>query len=562
MAIGASVDGTDVLDWKNVGTVTSYRVQHGKDGSRLRLDANRDYYLSLRAMGHQGEVVGTVSSQAWFIYEPYTFDASQYPLVTQDAPNSFWGVRHPIPQFSQWDDKFEAYASGSAAVDLYKALGERVLTGSSELTILQTERNFPTRSDVTRLGAGEADSKHADTVASMLYDCKVVEARWTYHLGCQTNPLKYSMTSSELRSRLNEFVLTSQNADAFEAAVFGDVNAPDVWSMAHSNPTIVNRTRDYSADRTAGLRLGDWIFSRFNILAVSPQPGDHTPYKNSTISGNYYNSIVVGKKSYNTTYAAQSSVDNEIGPRYKPDIVVSASNLLEASSWSVPTLAAAASAFLGLAHSEPLLSGATHMQTMKAIILAGAGKDHLCPESITETEGYCEALPSPSEQWQWSNSASAPLDPQYGTGLFNYRNSFDILTAGRSVGGVDSRDEGWDTQELVSGQRVSYAFTVSETNDAFSLALTWNRDISVDSEGILSSHMADFQVELRDGANRVVGRSDDPGNNIEHIYLPEGLEAGQSYEIVVTLKSSDVPVRYGLAWQVRTSALQHSPWRE
>ena len=47
MAIGASVDGTDVLDWKNVGTVTSYRVQHGKDGSRLRLDANRDYYLSL-----------------------------------------------------------------------------------------------------------------------------------------------------------------------------------------------------------------------------------------------------------------------------------------------------------------------------------------------------------------------------------------------------------------------------------------------------------------------------------------------------------------------------------
>ena len=127
------------------------------------------------------------------------------------------------------------------------------------------------------------------------------------------------------------------------------------------------------------------------------------------------------------------SIDNENGPRFKPDIVVSASNLSEASSWSVPTLAVAASALLGLTHGEPLLSGATHMQTMKAILLAGAGKDYLCPESIAEAEGYCNALPSRSEQWQWSNSETAPLDPQYGVGLYNYRDSFDILYGAYNV---------------------------------------------------------------------------------------------------------------------------------
>ena len=330
--------------------------------------------------------------------------------------------------------------------------------------------------------------------------------------------------------------------------------------MAHAHPTNVDREGPYEQDEVAGLRLGDWVFARFNILAISPQPGSYGGNENPTLSGNYYNSVVVGRKSFNYIYPAQPSIDNTVGPRSKPDIVVAASNLAEASSWSVPSLAAAGSAFLGLANADPLLNGATRMQTIKAIILAGAGKDHLCPEATVEADGFCNGLPPPSEKWRWSNSESAPLDPTYGVGPFNYRNSFDILTAGRSIGWAESKAVGWDSQELADGSGINYTFTVGQPNDAFSLALTRNRDISVDSEGNLSAHLADFMVELRDASGRIVGRSDDLGNNIEHIYVPGGLSVGQTYTIAVSLKSSDVPVRYGLAWQVKDSALQNNLW--
>ena len=562
VALGTSMGATDVLDWRVIGYVTSYQVQDGLDGVSLDLDSNQDYYFSLRAVDPDGQVIGAASSQAWFIYAPYTFGVSRYCSVSQDAKGSFWGVRHPDPRYAQWDDSFEAYVSGSAALDLYRTLGERVLTGSSRIKILQTESDFPKFEGVIRLGPGEANSGHADTVASMLYDCEISESRQSYYRGCQTNPRKYAMTSMELGNRLNEFLLTAQNVHLFESAIFGEMQAPQVWSLAHAHPTSVDREGPFEQDQVASLRLGDWMFSHFNILAISPQPGSYAGNENPTLSGNYYNSIVVGKKSYIYTYPAQSSIDNVNGPRYKPDIVIAASNLAEASSWSVPTMAAAVSAFLGLADTDRLLSGAAHMQTMKAIILAGAGKDHLCPESIIEVEGFCNGLPSRSEQWQWSNSESSPLDPTYGVGLFNYRNSFKILTAGRSVEGTESKDAGWDTQELAGGQRTDYTFTVSEEHDAFSLALTWNRDITVGADGTLTSHLADFKVELRDQDGAILGRSDDPGNNIEHIYIPSGLSAGQTYTITVTLKSSDAPVRYGLAWQVRNAALPNSLWRE
>ena len=548
-----------MLGWMSVGAVSSYRVQDGNDRVRLALQPNRDYYLSVRALDTGGEELGRASSQGWSIHQPFVFDVSQYPEITREAADSFWGVRYPDPRYSEFDDRFEAYMIGSAAVDVYKLLGELVLTGSSGLRILQTEGGFPGRVDVTRLGQGEGGSNHADTVAGMLYDCEFTESRQSYYRGCQISPQKYAMTGLELSTRLGEFMLTSQNADAFETSIFGDLGAPHVWSMAHAHPTSLQRMGDYASDQVAGLRLGDWMFSKFNIIAISPQPGSYAGHENPTLSGNYYNSIVAGKKSY--TYAAQSSIDNENEPRFKPHIVVSASNLSEASSWSVPTLAAAASALLGPAHAEPLLAGATHMQTMKAILLAGAGKDYLCPESIAETEGSCNALPSRAEQWQWSNSGTAPLDPRYGVGLFNYRNSFDILVAGRSTGGERSKYEGWDTQELEPGQTVTYAFQTARANDAFSLVLTWNREIRLGPEGDLTPHLADFKVELLDGDNQVISRSDDPGNNIEHIYVPGGLEVGEHYSIVVTLKSSETATRYGLAWQARNSALRHGVWK-
>lgn len=561
LAVGSISGGTDVLNWKSVGEGPSYQLRDGFDGVQLLLNANRDYYLTVRAVDDAGDVLATTTSQAWFVYAPYTFAAERYPAIMQRAPDSFWGVRHPDPRYTQWDENFEAYVAGSGILDLYERLGERVLSGSAEIKILQTEGGYPGRADITRLGPGEADSGHADTVSSMLYDCEVADSRQSYYRGCQVNAQKFAMTSSELGVRLNELVPLKDDSDALEIHLFGGMGSPHVWAMPHAHPTSIQSHGDYDLDQITSLRLGDWIFDQFNILAISPQPGGYAGHENPTLSGNYYNSIVAGKKSYNYSYPAQSSIDNTNGARHKPDIVVAASNLSEASSWSVPTLAAAAAGYMALAHAEPLLSGATNAEALKAIILAGASKHHLCPESVVETTGFCNGLPSPWEQWQWFNTETAPLDPTYGVGLFNYRNSFDILATGRSIGGHHAQDIGWDTQILTEGQGVSYKFTATRSNDEFSLALTWNRDITVDPKGSLTSHLADLAVALLDANGLVIARSDDPGNNIEHIYVPDGLTQGQNYTIAVTAKTSESPVRYGLAWQSRESAFQHDLWR-
>ena len=571
VAVGSTMGGSDVVDWHDVGLSTAYHARDGEDGVRLALDPNRDYYLAVRALGEDGTALGAAQSPAWYVYEPYRFDLASYPSIVLDAPNSFWNYKKPdsydwiTRHRTNWDASFEAYVVGSAAIDLYHDLGERILIGSPEVTILQTENGFPTRSEIVRIGAPHIDAElyeqHANEIASMLYDCDELRdlpftsRGYHYYGGCQTNPRKYAMSSSDLRRRLQDFGLVEDNVDSFEHAIFGEMGAPQVWSAAHSQPTDVD-----SGASPRGLRLGDWMFARYNILAVTPQPGTWAGRQNPSLAGNYYNSLVVGSRSLLYNYAAQSSIDNMGGKRHKPDIVVSPSNLSPASSWSVATMAAAASAMLGLSYEEPLLAGSAHVEAMRAIILAGAGKDHLCPESIVESEGWCNALPSASEQWQWSNTETAPLDPVYGAGFFNYRNSFDILTAGRSVGGADSAEVGWDTRFLAEGQSAGYTFTVEDQHDSFSLALTWHRNITLDGRDY-NADLPDFQVELLDRAGTTLARSDDPHNNIEHIYLPEGLQVGRQYTIQVTMQSAENPTRYGLAWQTRVDGTRHSPWR-
>ena len=188
------------LPRQHPATITS-SVDWGLDGVQISLAANQDYYLSIRALTDGGVVIGAARSQAWFVYAPYTFDVNRYPAITQHAPDSFWGTRHPDPRYAEWDESFEAYVAGSAAIDLYRNLGERVLVGSDRVRILQTESNYPARRDVTRLGPAGDSASHADAVASMLYDCEVSQSRQSYYLRCQVNSQKYAMTGTELTAR-------------------------------------------------------------------------------------------------------------------------------------------------------------------------------------------------------------------------------------------------------------------------------------------------------------------------------------------------------------------------
>ena len=90
--------------------------------------------------------------------------------------------------------------------------------------------------------------------------------------------------------------------------------------------------------------------------------------------------------------------------------------------------------------------------------------------------------------------------------------------------------------------------------------ITWTPALAASSRTLKTIRLVTptrFDVDQTGALN-----DDDPGNNIKHIYVPGGLSVGQTYTIAVTLKSSDVPVRYGLAWQVKDYALQNNLWVE
>ena len=94
IAVGTTSGASDVLDWKNIETVTSYRITHGVDGVSLLLSLATDYYISVRAM-KDGAVVDTITSQA-FQATPPTLRFSSLSLsergLTFQSPIATWTV--------------------------------------------------------------------------------------------------------------------------------------------------------------------------------------------------------------------------------------------------------------------------------------------------------------------------------------------------------------------------------------------------------------------------------------------------------------------------------------
>ena len=94
IAVGTTSGASDVLDWKNIETVTSYRITHGVDGVSLLLSLATDYYISVRAM-KDGVVVDTITSQV-FQATPPTLRFSSLSLsergLTFQSPIATWTV--------------------------------------------------------------------------------------------------------------------------------------------------------------------------------------------------------------------------------------------------------------------------------------------------------------------------------------------------------------------------------------------------------------------------------------------------------------------------------------
>ena len=69
-AIGSTAGATDVLDWLDIGLVTSYQAQDGLDGVSLSLTQNTDYFVSIRALDESGKISNVLTTAAWQYFVP------------------------------------------------------------------------------------------------------------------------------------------------------------------------------------------------------------------------------------------------------------------------------------------------------------------------------------------------------------------------------------------------------------------------------------------------------------------------------------------------------------
>jgi F5/8 type C domain len=434
---------------------------------------------------------------------------------------------------------------------LYDQLEGAVVTGDQSVKILQMDSGLP---DYPGISGGLASNGywHSNTVSNILYGC-LEEDDWNSYRfvqGCQINADKYAVSSNQFRSRNIEY--QNQPLEQFANDIFNS-NTPDIMAMAVANPTSIAR-KSY----VHGVRVGDFIFDSLDILAISAQPGSYTD-TNATIGGNYYNAIVVGKPSAGTNYSTVAEIDSDAGERFKPDIVTTTNKGSSASSWAVPSVASFASKMLSVAVHNPHLADIKHPEAAKAIIMAGAHKQGLTKQADPSIED------SPLVPYVWNNIPSKPLDRVFGAGQFDQGNSYLIFDAGKQQAeAANQKETGWDTTEIRgNSSETSYHFTLAENIPEFSTILTWNRKLTVENVKY-TSYMADLSLALyRIDAQgeQLVATSDDTANNVEHIFINSGLEAG-NYQLRVTLKD-DVgleKIRYGLAWQSRDNWKADSIW--
>jgi hypothetical protein len=258
----------------------------------------------------------------------------------------------------------------------------------------------------------------------------------------------------------------------------------------------------------------DYLVDKGGQIVVAAAGGS-----GNALIGTGYNSISVG------TYTGGTGGFTADG-RVKPDIVAPQGALSSAT----PIVASAATLLVQAAGSDQL---AAKPQTIKAVLLAGATKTGL--------------------GGTWTHTDTQPLDSQFGAGMVNVNNSHLILTAGRQAASTTTpvAATGWDYNTVTSSKTAqSYLFDVpAGGNRTISAALTWDRVVSTSLVGTVSN--LDLKLYAVDANNNLTGspvaQSISTVDNVEHIWLPNGLSAGR-YAWHVELTSGGT-TDYALAWQ-------------
>lgn len=468
-----------------------------------------------------------------------SFDFENSPAF-QSVPAPFLDpVSIPLhPFFANMDKWFKQ----TQYIEAYNFAKGHIFKGEPTVSIFQTDDSVPSiHSYPDIIGAADLPvGGHADNVAGILYDCEIRDQYYLFYSGCSTNLTKTALPSQNVFNALQTSEHDWRTIDTWLGEIFPNGIIPSIYNASVANAFFVVSNSDNISSQDLSVRMGDYVFDKFNILGVVSQPGSYTQI-NNTVSGNLYNALVVGNLDAGPNYESQSTLDNTDGYlRSKPDIVTLGQNRAGSSSWAAPTVSVLAAGLLSVAKTDTRFALGQRVEAIAAIILAGAAKDSEVPIQLRKWNSTTQSL----EPWTWSQSLPEnPLDKYFGVGVLNYLKTYQIFFAGPYKG--KARANGWDSQIIHPGEVKQYVLDDSKKSN-FSSVLYWHRKITATQPRLLDSQLAHLQLELQQGNGNSIALSDAKGNNRQHIFL-KNLPLGSLQLIVRNMSSVDV--QYGVAWR-------------
>lgn len=464
------------------------------------------------------------------------------PFRATAATATFYQNSAEFRTYSGWDDLWARYAG--------------LLPSGAGVTVAQVENNVP---DKTRFsdksitldpsGALPNADGHASTVGKILYGTPYYEDWGT------TVEYGFGRGISDI---------VAYNGQAFKENVmrvqFGNdtrLSGLPAWNLGIRD--VLNISNGFGGGNEANaIRALDHLIDSSNVLACTAHSGNQLGagvLTNEGLSGNLWNSIVVSQNLPFIQHWNGANYEKVGGNfRVKPDLVTAdyiGGRNGGASSWGTPTVSSGA-AFLIEAARKNGMPDATTNYVMKSILLAGASKQGLITpvwSGGTPGSGTITGTDLNTPYTYTTNPPAQPLDRMYGAGMFNINNAFTILTGGRQTAGVmTNKPIGWARgTNLTSAVAHDYGFTVTTPKPDFCAVLTWNRHITENGTSAYNSNVSNLKLELYNAAYEMLASSDDPGNNVEQIYLPGGLPVG-SYHLKISSPSATAE-NYGLAWR-------------